>query len=147
MGKFSKWLIIIVAFFAITALIFSFAFREMDFGNSLPNNFPKDIPIVKGKIVSCKTARSDDLVRVVEVKIQTELSFKDTVQFYKTEFTCNSTKELDYPSFPIADSNVTETSAVAMYGKNTVGVFIQAKEQTTEVLVQVRGEAIYRLPQ
>lgn len=146
MSKFNKWMII-GSLIIITIIIFYFVFREIDFGNSLPNNFPKDIPIVEGKIGSCKTARSDDLVRVVEVKIQTELSFKDTVLFYKTEFANNSTKELDYPSFSMANSNATKTSSVAMYGKNTVGVFIQAKEQITEVLIQVKGESIFRLPQ
>ena len=101
---------------------------------------------MSGNIISCKTARSDDLVRVVEVRIETEMPFNDIVDFYKNDFSNNATVVMQFPSFPEENLGVKETFALAMYGENTVGVFIKSKGQLTEVMVQVRGTSIFGLP-
>lgn len=61
-----RWLLVVLCGVIVLILVTTFVFREFDFGTSLPGGFPEDVPIVPGTITSCKTARSDDLVRVVE---------------------------------------------------------------------------------
>src|SRR5450756_2042456 len=87
-----RWLLIILCGVIVLTLATRLVFREFDFGTSLPVGFPSDVPIVLGTITSCKTARSDDLVRVVEVHIQSYLSFQDVVQFYRNAFATGATE-------------------------------------------------------
>ena len=141
-----RWLLIILCGIIVLTLATRLVFREFDFGTSLPVGFPSDVPIVLGTITSCKTARSDDLVRVVEVHIQSDLSFQDVVQFYRIAFATGATEHWNVPEFPLAGTGATETSSNALFGKNTVVVMINATGATTSVLVQVRGTSIFILP-
>jgi hypothetical protein len=141
-----RWLLIILCGVIILTLVTRLVFREFDFGTSLPVGFPSDVPIVPGIITSCKTARSDDLVRVVEVHIQSGLPFKDVVQFYRNAFASGATEHWNLPEFPLSGTDATETSSNALFGKNTVVVMINATGTTTRVLVQVRGTSIFTLP-
>jgi len=141
-----RWLLVILCGVIILTLVTRLVFREFDFGTSLPVGFPSDVPIVPGIITSCKTARSDDLVRVVEVHIQSGLPFQDVVQFYRNAFAIGATEHWNVPEFPLAGTGATETSSNALFGKNTVVVMINATGATTSVLVQVRGMSIFILP-
>jgi hypothetical protein len=141
-----RWLLIILCGIIVLTLATRLVFREFDFGTSLPVGFPSDVPIVLGTITSCKTARSDDLVRVVEVHIQSYLSFQDVVQFYRNAFASGATQHWNVPEFPLAGTGAPETSSNALFGKNTVVVMINAMGATTSVLVQVRGTSIFTLP-
>ena len=141
-----RWLLIILCGVIVLTLVTTVVFREFDFGTSLPVGFPSDVPIVPGTITSCKTARSDDLVRVVEVRIQSGLPFQDVVQFYRTAFATGATEHWNFPEFPLSGPGATETSSNALFGKNTVIVMINATGATTSVLVQVRGTSIFTLP-
>jgi hypothetical protein len=141
-----RWLLVVLCGVAVFILVTMLVFREYDFGTSLPEGFPQDVPIVAGIITSCKTARSDDLVRVVEVRIQSDLSFQDVVQFYRSAFATGATEHWNVPEFPLSGPDLTETSSNALFGKNTVVVMINATGATTSVLVQVRGTSIFTLP-
>jgi len=141
-----RWLLIILCGVIMLTLATRLVFREFDFGTSLPVGFPSDVPIVPGIITSCKTARSDDLVRVVEVHIQSGLPFRDVVQFYRNAFASGATQHWNVPEFPLSDPDAMETSSNALFGKNTVVVMINAAGTTTSVLVQVRGTSIFTLP-
>src|SRR5664280_2950111 len=102
-----RWLLIILCGVIMLTLATRLVFREFDFGTSLPVGFPSDVPIVPGIITSCKTARSDDLVRVVEVHIQSDLSFRDVVQFYRTAFAIGAPEHWNFPEFPLAGATET----------------------------------------
>jgi hypothetical protein len=141
-----RWLLVVLCGVIVLTLATTLAFREYDFGTSLPKDFPKDVPIVAGVITSCRTARSDDLVRVVEVHIQSDLPFQDVVQFYRTAFATGATEHWNVPEFPLSGPDATETSSNALFGKNTVVVMINATGAITSVLVQVRGTSIFTLP-
>jgi hypothetical protein len=141
-----RWLLIILCGIIVLTLATRLVFREFDFGTSLPVGFPSDVPIVLGTITSCKTARSDDLVGVVEVHIQSDLSFQDVVQFYRNAFATGASEHWNVPEFPLSGLDATETSSNALFGKNTVVVMINATGATTSVLVQVRGTSIFTLP-
>jgi hypothetical protein len=141
-----RWLLVVLCGVIVLALVMTFVFREFDFGASLPVGFPSDVPIVPGTITSCKTARSDDLVRVVEVRIQSGLPFLDVVQFYRDAFASGASEHWNVPEFPLSRPDATETSSNALFGRNTVVVMINATGTTTSVLVQVRGTSIFTLP-
>ena len=141
-----RWLAVVLCGAIVLAIAVTFAFREFDFGTSLPVGFPSDVPIVLGAITSCRTARSDDLVRVVEVRIQSGLPFLDVVQFYRNAFASGGSEHWNVPEFPLVGPGATETSSNALFGKNTVVVMISATGTTTNVLVQVRGTSIFTLP-
>ena len=141
-----RWLLVVLCGVIVLTLATTLAFREYDFGTSLPKDFPKDVPIVAGVITSCRTARSDDLVRVVEVRIQSDLSFQEVVAFYRSAFATGATQHWNVPEFPLSGPDATETSSNALFGKNTVVVMINATGATTSVLVQVRGTSIFTLP-
>ena len=141
-----RWLLVVLCGVIVLTLATMLVFREYDFGTSLPKDFPKDVPIVAGVITSCRTARSDDLVRVVEVHIQSDLPFQDVVQFYRTAFATGATEHWNVPEFPLSGPDATETSSNALFGKNTVVVMINATGATISVLVQVRGTSIFTLP-
>jgi len=141
-----RWLLAVLCGVIVLALVTTFVFREFDFGASLPAGFPSDVPIVPGTITSCTTARSDDLVRVVEVRIQSGLPFLDVVQFYRNAFATGATEHWNVPEFPLSGPDARETSSNALFGKNTVVVMINATGATTSVLVQVRGTSILTLP-
>jgi hypothetical protein len=141
-----RTILVIVELLLVVALATRLAFREFDFGTSLLGRFPNDVPIVAGTITSCRTARSDDLVRVVEVHIQSDLPFQDVVQFYRNAFATGASEHWNVPEFPPSGPDATETSSNALFGKNTVVVMINATGATTSVLVQVRGTCIFTLP-
>jgi hypothetical protein len=141
-----RWLLVVLCGVIVLTLATMLVFREYDFGTSLPKDFPKDVPIVAGVITSCRTARSDDLVRVVEVRIQSDLSFQEVVAFYRSAFATGATQHWNVPEFPLSGPDATETSSNALFGKNTVVVMINATGATTSVLVQVRGTSIFTLP-
>ncbi|MHB8106294.1 MAG: hypothetical protein ACYDH4_02515 [Candidatus Cryosericum sp.] len=141
-----RWLLVVVCGIVGLVLATMLVFREYDFGTSLPNGFPQDVPIVAGTITSCRTARSDDLVRIVEVRIQSDLRFLDVVQFYRDAFDSRATEHGNVPEFPLSGPDLTETSSNALFGRNTVVVIIRATGATTSVLVQVRGTSIFTLP-
>lgn len=141
-----RWLVVVLCGGIVLALLTTLVFREFDFGTSLPVGFPDNVPIVSGTITSCKTARSDDLVRVVEVHIQSGLPFKDVVQFYRNAFATGASEHWNVPEFPLSSPDATETSSNALFGKNTVVVMINATGATASVLVQVRGTSIFTLP-
>jgi hypothetical protein len=82
MNRLLRSLAIVLCVVIMVVLTVRVAFREFDFGTSLPQGFPVGVPIVPGSITSCKMARSDDLVCVIEVRILTDLSFQDTVAWY-----------------------------------------------------------------
>jgi hypothetical protein len=124
MNRLLRSLAIVLCVVIVVVLTVRVAFREFDFGTSLPQGFPVDVPIVAGSITSCKTARSDDLVRVVEVRIRVDLSFQDTVAWYRAAFAVHATEHWNVPEFPLPDSGTTETSSNALFGANTVSVFI-----------------------
>lgn len=138
--------VISLFFMAIVIGAVILVFRSPDFGKSLPKNFPKDIPIIAGDIISCKTSRSDDLVKVLIISIQTKESFKDTVEFYKEEFKKKATKELNEPNFAINGPYGNEVVGIGVFGKNQVVVTIKANGEVADVLVQVRGTSIFFLP-
>jgi hypothetical protein len=141
-----RWLLVVLCGVIALTLATKLVFREFDFGTSLPSGFPEDVPIVPGTITSCRTARSDDLVRVVEVRIQSGLPFLDVVQFYRDAFASGASEHWNVPEFPLAGPDATETSSNALFGRNTVVVMISAMGATTSVLVQVRGTSIFTLP-
>jgi hypothetical protein len=141
-----RWLVVVLCGGIVLALLTTLVFREFDFGTSLPVGFPDNVPIVSGTITSCKTVRSDDLVRVVEVHIQSGLPFKDVVQFYRNAFATGASEHWNVPEFPLSSPDATETSSNALFGKNTVVVMINATGATASVLVQVRGTSIFTLP-
>ena len=141
-----RWLLVVLCGVIVLALVMKLAFREFDFGTSLPSGFPSDVPIVPGTVTSCTTARSDDLVRVVEVRIQCGLPFLDVVQFYRDAFASGASEHWNVPEFPLAGPDATESSSNALFGKNTVSVMINTSGATTSVLVQVRGTSIFTLP-
>ena len=141
-----RWLPVVLCGVILLAIAATFAFREFDFGTSLPVGFPSDVPIVPGAITSCRTARSDDLVRVVEVRIQSGLPFLDVVQFYRNAFASGASEHWNVPEFALAGPGATETFSNALFGRNTVVVMISATGTTTSVLVQVRGTSIFTLP-
>jgi len=141
-----RWLLVVLCGVIVLAIATKLVFREFDFGTSLPRGFPNDVPIVAGTITSCRTARSDDLVRVVEVRIESGLPFQDIVQFYRDAFAAGATEHWNVPEFPLSGPDATETSSNALFGKNTVVVMINATGATTSVLVQVRGTSIFTLP-
>jgi hypothetical protein len=141
-----RWLLVVLCGVIVLTLATMLVFREFDFGTSLPVGFPNDVPIVAGTITSCRTARSDDLVRVVEVHIQSDLSFQEVVAFYRSAFATGATQHWNVPEFPLSGTDATETSSNALFGKNTVVVMINATGAATSVLVQVRGTSIFTLP-
>jgi hypothetical protein len=147
MKRCTRWALVALCAALVLVLAVRVTFREFDFGTSLPEGFPSDIPIVPGTIASCTTARSDDLVRVVEVRIRSALSFADTVVFYGDAFAVGATEHWNIPEFPLAGQDGTETSSNALFGRNQVSVFIQVQGGATDVLVQVRGTSIFTLPQ
>jgi hypothetical protein len=144
--KAKRWLLVVLCGVIVLTIATRLVFREFDFGTSLPTGFPSDVPIVPGSITSCRTARSDDLVRVVEVRIQSGLPFKDVVQFYRAAFAAGASEHWNVPEFPLIGLDATETSSNALFGRNTVVVMINATGTTTSVLVQVRGTSIFTLP-
>jgi len=144
--KARRWVLVVVCGVIVLTLATKIVFREFDFGTSLPAGFPKDVPIVAGTITSSRTARSDDLVRVIEVRIQSGLPFLDVVQFYRNAFATGATEHWNVPEFPLSGPDARETSSNALFGQNTVVVMINATGATTSVLVQVRGTSIFRLP-
>jgi hypothetical protein len=144
--KATRWLLVVLCGVILLTLVTTLVFREFDFGTSLPSGFPMGVPIVPGTIVSCTTARSDDLVRVVEVRIQSNLSFLDVVHFYRNAFATGATEHWNVPEFPVSGPDATETSSNALFGRNTVVVMINATGATTSVLVQVQGTSIFTLP-
>jgi hypothetical protein len=146
MTRTGRTILVIVGLLLVVALATRLAFREFDFGTSLPGGFPKDVPIVAGVITSCRTVRSDDLVRVVEVHIQSDLPFQDVVQFYRNAFATGASEHWNVPEFPPSGPDATETSSNALFGKNTVVVMINAMGAATSVLVQVRGTSVFTLP-
>jgi hypothetical protein len=146
MTRTGRIMVVTVGLLLAVTLATKLTFREYDFGTSLPGGFPEDVPIVPGTITSCRTARSDDLVRVVEVHIQSGLPFQDVVQFYRSAFATGATEHWNVPEFPLSGPGATETSSNALFGKNTVVVIISATGATTSVLVQVRGTSIFTLP-
>jgi hypothetical protein len=146
MNRLVRFLLVVVCLVAVLVVATDLSFREFDFGTSLPEGFPSDIPIVPGTIASCTTARSDDLVRVVEVRIHSALSFADTVTFYRDAFAVRATEHWNIPEFPLAGPDATETSSNALFGRNQVSVFVQVQGGATDVLVQVRGTSLFTLP-
>jgi hypothetical protein len=141
-----RWLLVVLCGVIMLTLVTTLVFREFDFETFLPDGFPSDVPVVPGTITSCRTARSDDLVRVVEVSIRSSLPFQDVVQFYRAAFAAGATEHWNVPEFPLFGPDATETSSNALFGKNTVVVMINAMGATTSVLVQVRGTSIFTLP-
>jgi hypothetical protein len=101
MTRTGRTILVIVGLLLVVALATRLAFREFDFGTSLPGGFPNDVPIVPGTITSCTTVRSDDLVRVVEVRIQSGLPFEDVVQFYRNAFAMGASEHGTSPSSPL----------------------------------------------
>jgi hypothetical protein len=100
MTRTGRRVLVIAGVTLVMSLATRLAFREFDFGTSLPGGFPNDVPIVVATITSCTTARSDDLVRVVEVRIQSRLPFQDVVQFYRNAFATGASERWNVPEFP-----------------------------------------------
>jgi hypothetical protein len=144
--KARRWLLVVLYGVIMLILVTTLVFREFDFGTSPASGFPMGISIAPGTIVSCTTARSDALMGVVEVRIQSNLSFPDVVHFYRNAFATGATEHWNVPEFPVSGPHATETSSSALFGRNTVVVMINATGATTSVLVQVRGTSIFALP-
>lgn len=119
--------------------------RENDFGKSIPKSFPKDVPIVKGEVVSARSFRSDELKRGTEVIIKSELPFSKTVDFYKAEFEANQ-KITNKTFMDDTHSTPKQATAIGEIGVNQVVVNIQEKGGAAEVSIQVLGNSFFSLP-
>lgn len=113
-------------------------------------DFPKDVPLIKGKIVSIKTFRSDELKRGISIVVDTNASLSEVANYYTEDFAKRDIRALDMPAFQ-GNSIDLETSTEAngnwdTQSNNQVGVRISSKPPLTSVEISVLGNSMLSLP-
>ena len=125
--------------------VMSGLFREVS-----NKNLPKDVPIVKGKIVSTRTFRSDELKRGIEIVIETNLSLKGVAEYYNNEFSQRDFKVLNIPNFQGNSRNLEDSTEadtiVEDKGNQQIVIIVRTEQQFTLVRIQVLGNSIFTLP-
>jgi len=71
--------------FLVMIVVFTWSNSPEDYGSSLPPMLSHEIPVINGEILSSKEAKFEDR-RGYSLEIKTKQSFKQTVEFYKSEF-------------------------------------------------------------
>ena len=111
-------------------------------------NLPKDVPIVKGNIISTKAVRSDDLTRGIVIEVETDLSLKEVVLYYKDEFAKRGTlTETTIQGDAREIENFTNVDMITE-SKSHLGMVVSAQTQSklTLVRIQIKGNSILFLP-
>lgn len=122
-----------------------YQYSEKDYGTTLPTSFPKEIPVIQGQIAECKTYRSDELKRGIQVKLLANRTLDDTFRFYKEEFAKNSLARVEFSqNRPPAQPG--EDTAIGEVGMNQVVVIMKSEGTNTRVDIQVLGNSIMLLP-
>lgn len=145
MKKILAILVLIILLIAVGITVFLMSPSKITLAD-----FPKDVPIVQGNIVSAKAYRSDDLTRGIKIVIETNLSLKEVADYYSSEFLKRDFRVLTLPAFAGNAKDLessTEADAIAeTKSQQGIVVHIKSEQQLTLVTIEVKGNSILYLP-
>lgn len=137
--------IFVVALLITVGMLILLFLNEVSAGN-----LPPDIPVIKGRIISTSTFRSDELHRGISVVVETSLPLPEVARYYTDEFKKRDIRAFGFPVFQ-GNSPELQNSSEASGGGETsshqqVMVYLQSESQHTIVTINVLGNSIFFLP-